>query len=60
MYAPHDLHPVEQQKFRMKPKPTKDVFDHLGINPMDEYKVILLLLFMTSSREVSSKVVPRN
>jgi small subunit ribosomal protein S18 len=39
VYAPHDLTPPEMKKWRVKKAPTRDVFDMLNINPLDEWKV---------------------
>jgi hypothetical protein len=39
VYAPHDLSPAETKKWRLRTKPERDVFDLLGVDPMDEYKV---------------------
>ena len=44
VYAPHDLSGLEQSKwkrFRRRTKPKQDVFDQLGINPIQHYKVCL-------------------
>ena len=40
VYAPHDLSPVEMQKWRNTQRPSVDVFDILAINPLNEWKVI--------------------
>ena len=45
VYTPHDLTPLEIMKYKKLKMPTKDVFDALGINPINEYKVEILLLF---------------
>ena len=42
LYTPHDLTPREILKFSKKTNPSKDVFDVLGVNPLDAYKVMLL------------------
>lgn len=39
VYAPHDLSPVESRKWKARRGPSRDVFDALGINPLNEYKV---------------------
>ena len=39
VYAPHDLGPEETMKWRQKSKPSRDVFDILAINPLNEYMV---------------------
>lgn len=39
VYSPHDLSPVEMQKWRRRSKRTNDVVDALGIRPLDMYKV---------------------
>lgn len=38
-YAPHDLSFNEMIKWKKPKQPTKDVFDLLGLNPLDHYKV---------------------
>ena len=38
VYAPHDLSPVEMQKWRQRHRSNTDVFDALAINPLHEYK----------------------
>ena len=43
VYAPHDLSPVEMEKWRKRKAGDRDVFDMLGINPLAEYKVRLFL-----------------
>ncbi|CAD6574013.1 MAG: hypothetical protein ASARMPRED_006430 [Alectoria sarmentosa] len=39
VYAPHDLSAVEASKWRKRKSSQRDVFDILGINPLEEYKV---------------------
>lgn len=39
VYAPHDLSPEEQKKWKRRHSPSIDAFDFLGINPLHEYKV---------------------
>lgn len=39
VYAPHDLSAVEAGKWRKRKSSQRDVFDILGINPLEEYKV---------------------
>lgn len=39
VYAPHDLSAVEATKWRKRKSSERDVFDVLGINPLEEYKV---------------------
>lgn len=39
VYAPHDLSEVEMKKWKMRGKPTVDVFDVLELDPMVEYRV---------------------
>lgn len=39
VYSPHDLSPIEMQKWRKRSLPNSDVVDSLGINPLDMYKV---------------------
>ncbi|KAI9732864.1 MAG: hypothetical protein M1834_003803 [Cirrosporium novae-zelandiae] len=38
VYAPHDLGPIEALKWRQRKRVAVDVFDALGINPLNEYK----------------------
>lgn len=45
VYSPHDLSPSEMNKWRSARRPAKDIIDLLGINPLDHYKVSLLLGF---------------
>ncbi|KAF4951781.1 hypothetical protein FGADI_7244 [Fusarium gaditjirri] len=42
VYSPHDLSPVEMQKWRKKTVRNNDVIDALGISPLDMYKAQLL------------------
>lgn len=44
VYAPHDLSPVEMEKWRRRKRGEKDVFDILGMNPIAEYKVCCMNL----------------
>jgi small subunit ribosomal protein S18 len=39
VYSPHDLSPIEMQKWRKRSLRNVDVVDTLGINPLDMYKV---------------------
>lgn len=39
VYAPHDLSEVEMMKWREPKRPTKDIIDMVGLNPLDHYKV---------------------
>lgn len=41
VYAPHDLSEVEMIKWKEPKRPTKDIIDMVGINPLDHYKVRL-------------------
>lgn len=41
VYAPHDLHPVEFEKWRRRARPSYDAFDVLDMNPLDHYRVCL-------------------
>lgn len=44
VYAPHDLSAVEASKYAViRRKPTRDVFDLLGTNPIKHYKNFALL-----------------
>lgn len=39
VYAPHDLSWVEMHKWKQPKRPSKDIVDVLGLNPLDHYKV---------------------
>lgn len=39
VYAPHDLTPVEMEKWKRRGRPRIDALDVLDLNPLDEYKV---------------------
>lgn len=39
VYAPHDLSPAEMIKWKKPKRPSKDIIDMMGINPLDHYKV---------------------
>lgn len=39
VYSPHDMSPSEMYKWSQPRRPSKDVIDILGINPLDHYKV---------------------
>lgn len=39
VYSPHDMSPVEMQKWRKRSPRGGDVVDALGIRPLDMYKV---------------------
>lgn len=43
VYSPHDLSPIEMAKWRVKQRRQIDAFDVLAINPINEYKVSILL-----------------
>jgi len=42
IYAPHDLSPEEMKKWRKRHSPSRDAFDALNMNPLDQYKVRIL------------------
>lgn len=42
VYAPHDMSAIEQENWRVRKNPDRDVFDALNLNPLDEYKVCCL------------------
>ena len=42
VYAPHDLSQAEMAKWKLRALPREDVFDKLGIKPLEEYKVCVL------------------
>ena len=48
VYAPHDLSVAEMKKWRLQRRPDQDVFDMLHINPLDEYKVRILVCQFTA------------
>jgi small subunit ribosomal protein S18 len=43
VYAPHDLSPVEFEKWRKRNRPSYDAFDVLDMNPLDHYRVCFYL-----------------
>ncbi|GKU01157.1 ribosomal protein s18 [Fusarium langsethiae] len=49
VYSPHDLSPVEMQKWRKRSVKNNDVIDALGISPLDMYKNFSLIDYFTSS-----------
>ncbi|GJN78334.1 hypothetical protein PLIIFM63780_001828 [Purpureocillium lilacinum] len=49
VYSPHDLSPVEMQKWRKRSQRGGDVVDALGIRPLDMYKNFSLVQEFTSS-----------
>ncbi|ODA80654.1 hypothetical protein RJ55_03613 [Drechmeria coniospora] len=49
VYSPHDLSPVEMQKWRRRSKRNNDVVDALGIRPLDMYKNFSLIQEFTST-----------
>ncbi|POR34670.1 37S ribosomal protein RSM18, mitochondrial [Tolypocladium paradoxum] len=49
VYSPHDLSPVEMQKWRKRSLRSNDVVDALGIRPLDMYKNFSLVQEFTSS-----------
>ena len=55
VYAPHDLSPAEMKKWRIKTRPTRDAFDILAINPLDEYKVTYLPFFQIAPVAVRAR-----
>jgi hypothetical protein len=44
VYAPHDLHWVEMQKWKSKGRPKYDAFDALDLKPLDHYRVGCIIL----------------
>ncbi|KAL2111053.1 hypothetical protein VUR80DRAFT_361 [Thermomyces stellatus] len=49
IFTPHDLTPNEMRKWRKKVGRTEDVFDVVGINPLDHYRNFSLISdFMTA------------
>ena len=50
VYSPHDMSPVEMQKWRKRSPRKADVVDALGIRPLDMYKVCVFLLLFNSFR----------
>lgn len=61
VYAPHDLSPVESEKWRKRARPSYDAFDVLDMNPLDHYRVCLNLLKplykWLSSRELDEGLI---
>ena len=45
VYAPHDLSPQEARKYRKAKAPRMDVMDALAINPVDEYRVCICVIY---------------
>ncbi|KAF5022400.1 hypothetical protein F66182_5540 [Fusarium sp. NRRL 66182] len=48
VYSPHDLSPIEMQKWRKRSVRNNDVIDTLGIRPLDMYKNFSLIEHFTS------------
>ncbi|KAL2173236.1 mitochondrial 37S ribosomal protein bS18m [Thermothelomyces heterothallicus CBS 202.75] len=49
VYAPRDMSPAEMRKWRQGRRPTRDIIDMLGFNPLDNYKNFSLISeFMTT------------
>ncbi|KAI5467180.1 ribosomal protein S18 [Mariannaea sp. PMI_226] len=48
VYSPHDLSPIEMQKWRKRSLRNNDVVDALGINPLDMYKNFSLIDYFTT------------
>lgn len=61
VYAPHDLSAVEARKWSRRKSSERDVFDVLGINPLEEYKVcekfIYEYVYQGSLPQVDVKIV---
>ncbi|KAF4457150.1 ribosomal S18, partial [Fusarium albosuccineum] len=49
VYSPHDLSPIEMQKWRKRSVRNNDVVDALGISPLDMYKNFSLIEHFTST-----------
>ncbi|PTB68619.1 ribosomal protein S18 [Trichoderma citrinoviride] len=49
VYSPHDMSPVEMQKWRKRSPRKADVVDALGIRPLDMYKNFSLIQEFTST-----------
>ncbi|KOS23073.1 37S ribosomal protein RSM18 [Escovopsis weberi] len=49
VYSPHDMSPVEMQKWRKRSPRRADVVDALGLRPLDMYKNFSLVQEFTSS-----------
>ncbi|UKZ65681.1 uncharacterized protein TrAtP1_006876 [Trichoderma atroviride] len=49
VYSPHDMSPVEMQKWRKRSPRGGDVVDALGIRPLDMYKNFSLIQEFTST-----------
>ncbi|KAK1991274.1 ribosomal protein S18 [Colletotrichum falcatum] len=53
VYAPHDLSPVEMDKWRKGKRPNIDVVDLLNINPLDHYRNFSMISeYMTSYGQI--------
>ncbi|KAH7148506.1 ribosomal protein S18 [Dactylonectria macrodidyma] len=48
VYSPHDLSPIEMQKWRKRSPPSVDVIDALGVSPVDMYKNFSLIEHFTT------------
>lgn len=60
VYSPHDLSPVEMQKWRRRSPRTADVVDALAIRPLDMYKNFSLVQeFTTSSGQILHSAATR-
>ncbi|KPM35045.1 hypothetical protein AK830_g11520 [Neonectria ditissima] len=60
VYSPHDLSPIEMQKWRKRSLRNSDVVDSLGINPLDMYKNFSLIEhFTTPSGMINHSKVTR-
>lgn len=55
VYSPHDLSPVEMQKWRKRSQRRSDVVDALGIRPLDMYKVSAACLTRVPSFSLFSR-----
>ncbi|KAK7403210.1 hypothetical protein QQX98_011027 [Neonectria punicea] len=60
VYSPHDLSPIEMQKWRKRSFRNNDIVDSLGINPLDMYKNFSLIEhFTTPSGMINHSKVTR-
>ena len=56
VFGPRDLGPGEMRKWKKSQRPTRDVFDILNVDPMDEYKVRYLSLPLRRLNYIHTKL----
>jgi small subunit ribosomal protein S18 len=52
VYAPKDLSHVEAKRWRYSNPPAVDIVDMMGFNPVDNYRVCFLPVFLRSAGAV--------